>query len=80
MNLFQGKILSMEIEAMGKRRIITLPTSGKHALLLDMAIKRATPGTSRHDMLIRLGRSLDEFGSLTPAMIDACQSTIMASS
>jgi hypothetical protein len=37
-------------------------------------------GTTRYDMLLRLGHSLDEFGSSTPAMIEARRSTIMPSS
>jgi hypothetical protein len=37
-------------------------------------------GTTRYDMLLRLGRSLDEFGSSTPAMIEARRSMIMPSS
>ena len=55
---------------------ITLPTSAKHALLLDSALRRTVPGTSKHDFLQRLGRSLDQFGSLTDAMLAAVAATV----
>jgi hypothetical protein len=55
---------------------ITLPTSAKHRMLLDLALRRAPPASSRMAMLERLGRSLDAAGSLTPAMIEACVTTI----
>jgi hypothetical protein len=63
---------------MSKRKMITLPTSAKHAILLDTAMKRATPGTTRHDMLVRLGRSLDTYGGLTSAMQETCRLTILS--
>ena len=56
--------------------MITLETSAKHALLLDMALRRTMPGTSKHDFLQRLGRSLDQFGSLTDAMLAAVAATV----
>jgi hypothetical protein len=59
---------------------VTMPTSAKHAILLQTALARTSPGTSRHDMLIRIGRSLDTYGSMTSAMIEACASTIAPSS
>lgn len=58
--------------------MITMPTSAKHRLLLEMAQARAVTA-SRAVMFERIGRSLDEFGSLTPAMIEACYSTIASS-
>ena len=56
--------------------MITMPTSAKHALLLDTEMRRVAPGTSRAAMLERMGRSLDTYGSLTHAMIEACTRTI----
>jgi hypothetical protein len=53
-----------------------LPTSAKHALLLETAKARSFPGTPRADMLERIGRSLERFGTMTPAMIEACAATI----
>jgi len=60
--------------------MITLETSAKHALLLDSALRRTVPGTSKHAFLQRLGRSLDQFGSLTPAMQEAVTTIITARS
>jgi hypothetical protein len=60
--------------------MITLETSAKHALLLDSAMRRTLPGSSKHDFLQRLGRSLDEFGSLTPAMQAAVTTIVTARS
>jgi hypothetical protein len=67
-------------ECLMKKPRVTMPTSAKHAILLDTAIKRTADGTQRHDFLLRLGRSLDMFGSLTPAVVAACVSTISPSS
>lgn len=60
--------------------MITLPTSAKHTLLLDTAIRRALPGTQRAAFLQRIGRSLDRYGSLTPAMINAVSDMITVGS
>jgi hypothetical protein len=43
------------------------PAASFKALLLASALRQAEPGTRRHEFLQRLGRSLDQFGSLTPA-------------
>ena len=56
--------------------MITLPTSAAHGLLLDAALRQAEPGTRRHEFLQRLGRSLDQFGSLTDAMLAAVAATV----
>jgi hypothetical protein len=45
-----------------------LETSAAHAQLLDSALRQTAPGTRRHEFLQRLGRSLDQFGSLADAM------------
>jgi hypothetical protein len=55
---------------------VTMPTSAKHALLLDTAMHRAITGSQREAFLRRLERSLDQYGSLTPAMVEACSRTI----
>jgi hypothetical protein len=62
-----------------EKAMITMPTSARHQLLLDTAMRRATTPT-RAAMLERMGRSLDTYGSLTHAMIEACTRTIMPSS
>ncbi|WP_316205263.1 hypothetical protein [Bradyrhizobium sp. SZCCHNS3004] len=58
--------------------MITMPTSQKHALLLDMALRRA-PTPSRKAMLERFAQQLSLYGNLTPAMISTCQLTISSS-
>jgi hypothetical protein len=60
--------------------MITMPTSQKHAILLDTAMRRAVPGSQRYDFLLRMARSLNTWGSLTPAMIESLHVMITARS
>ncbi|MGJ4888990.1 hypothetical protein ACQR1Y_12390 [Bradyrhizobium sp. HKCCYLRH3099] len=58
--------------------MITLPTSQKHALLLDMAIRRS-PTQSRTDMLLRFGDQLAQYGNLTSGQLGLCHATLTSS-
>jgi hypothetical protein len=61
-----------------------VPISGRSDQQPSASIKEgregrgATKGTSRHAMLERIGRSLDQYVSLTNAMVEACGQTIMS--
>ncbi|WP_316174726.1 MULTISPECIES: hypothetical protein [unclassified Bradyrhizobium] len=58
--------------------MITLTTSAKHAMLLDMA-KRRAPRQSRLRMLDTIGRQLDEYGTMTSAQLQLCHTTLTSS-
>lgn len=58
---------------------ITLLASEKGAILLDCALRRTALGSQKHAFLGRIGRSLDQYGALTPAMTEAVISAISPS-
>lgn len=65
-------------DEMKRRPMITMPTSALHRRLLDMAMARTSSDTTRYEFLLRLGRQLDEYGNLTPAMQEACRLTMLS--